>query len=337
MKNKIKVLDQKLTNHSITLSDKRKGDIEEERNAYKERLENLQLLEKNESVSAQRRTQQVKRKIALDLIECNRVKRRKLGAGAQSLLDSEDEHFIANAIASKSTCHGRRHEEATLFTNQRVKKKDFLSLANYSRLRKGKKLIKSATTVTNQGKPRNIRSMAAKSHKGKWLWCTKKPPKTEDHDTESTHHQRAHVRNAKHRIFGDDEKDHSLLISMDDKAYLRPGTDVGARATKTGVIYDVIDPEEEKKLPQHDFNHPEVNQTPASFRFIKQHILTIDGNKGPNTTLEVMALCGHLTTCACVMRFLLFSKRILITAGTICLKDLLFIHTMLCFTSLTLH
>ena len=76
VENKIKVLHQKLTNHSITLSDKRKGDIEEERNAYNERLENLQLLEKNESVSAQRRTQQVKRKIALDLIECNRVKRR---------------------------------------------------------------------------------------------------------------------------------------------------------------------------------------------------------------------------------------------------------------------
>ena len=78
--------------------------------------------------------------------------------------------------------------------------------------------------VTNRGKPRNIRSMAAKSHKGKWLWCTKKPPKTEDHDKESTHHQRAHVRNAKHTMFGDEEKDHSLVFSMDDKAYLRPGT-----------------------------------------------------------------------------------------------------------------
>lgn len=111
-------------------------------------------------------------------------------------------------------------------------------LAYYSRLRQGKKLIKYATTVTNRGKPRNITSMAAKSHK--WLWCTKKPPKTEDHDTESTHHQRAHVRNAKHTMFGDHEKDHILLISMDDKAYLRPGTDVGTRATKTGVIYGVI-------------------------------------------------------------------------------------------------
>lgn len=148
-------------------------------------------------------------------------------------------------------------------------------LACYSRLRQGKKLIKYATTVTNRGKPRNIRSMAAKSHK--WLWCTKKPPKTEDHATESTHHQRAHVRNAKHTMFGDHEKDHILLISMDDKAYLRPGTDVGTRATKTGVIYGVIDPELEKNLRQHNFNHLEVNQTPAFFRFIKQHIPNIDG------------------------------------------------------------
>ena len=58
----------------------------------------------------------------------------KPGAAVPSLLDLEEEDAIANAINSKSTCHGRRHE-ATLFTNQRVKKKDLLSLANYSRLR----------------------------------------------------------------------------------------------------------------------------------------------------------------------------------------------------------
>lgn len=62
---------------------------------------------------------------------------------------------------------------------------------------------------------------------------------------------------------------------MDDKAYLRPGTDVGARNTKAGVIYDVCNPNEQKKLKQHDFNNPEVNQTPASFRLIKQHIENI--------------------------------------------------------------
>lgn len=139
-------------------------------------------------------------------------------------------------------------------------------------MKRGKKLIKSATTVTNRGKPKNVRSVAAKSHVGKWLWCTKKPPKAEDHDTVSTHHQRAHVLNAKLTMFSDSQNEHSLLVSMDDKAYLRPGTDVGARNTKAGVIYDVCDPNEAKQLPQHDFNIPQVNQTPASFRLIKQHI-----------------------------------------------------------------
>ena len=56
---------------------------------------------------------------------------------------------------------------------------------------------------------------------------------------------------------------------MDDKAYLRPGTDVGARDSKAGVVFDVVDPNKRRELPQHDFNEPKVNQTPASFRFIK--------------------------------------------------------------------
>ena len=55
--------------------------------------------------------------------------------------------------------------------------------------------------------------------------------------------------------------EHSLVVSMDDKAYLWPGTDVGARNTKAGVIYYVCDPDEQKQLPQHDFNIPQVNQT----------------------------------------------------------------------------
>ena len=105
-----------------------------------------------------------------------------------------DPHLGAKAISTKSTYHGRRHE-TTLYTNNRVKKIDFLSLANYSLMKRGKKRIKSATVV-NRGKPKNVRSTAAKSHVAKWLWCTKKPPKTEDHDTVTSHHQRAHFLNA---------------------------------------------------------------------------------------------------------------------------------------------
>ncbi|CAB4005466.1 RNA-directed DNA polymerase from transposon X-element [Paramuricea clavata] len=283
---KIQQLDTKI--EKPLLSERRKCELEGEKDALQERLANLKELEKNESSSSQRKTQQRKRKIAQDLIANNRLKKGKLGAGAPQLLDSEDETFIAKAISTKSTCHGRRHE-TTLFTNHRVKKRDFLHLTNYSLMKRGKRLIKSATTVGNQGKPKNIRSIAAKSHVGKWLWCSKKPPKTEDHDTVSTHHQRAHVLNAKLTMFSENQKEHRLVVSMDDKAYLRPGTDVGARNTKAGVIYNVCDPDEQKQLAQHDFNIPQVKQTPASFRCIKKHIETIQGkhefNKRPRSKL----------------------------------------------------
>ncbi|XP_068696413.1 uncharacterized protein [Montipora foliosa] len=60
--------------------------------------------------------------------------------------------------------------------------------------------------------------------------------------------------------------------SMDDQAYLPPGTDVGSRDSKTSVVYDVVDPSKRRELPQNDFNEPKVNQTSASFRFIKGSI-----------------------------------------------------------------
>ena len=96
----------------------------------------------------------------------------------------------------------------------------------------------------------------------------KKTPKTEASDTESTH-QRAHIRHAKFSMFAKGHEKHSVVISMDDKANIHPATDVGARDTKAGVVYDVVDPLKARKLPQHDFNQAQVNQTPASFHFIK--------------------------------------------------------------------
>lgn len=85
-------------------------------------------------------------------------------------------------------------------------------------------MIRSATTVYNRSKPNNVRSKAAKQHLGKWLFCCKKLPKTEDDSVETTHHQRAHVRNTKMEL-ALQSPESSLVCSMDDKAYLRPGTD----------------------------------------------------------------------------------------------------------------
>ena len=54
--------------------------------------------------------------------------------------------------------------------------------------------------------------------------------------------------------------------------------------------------DDQKKLPQHDFNNPEVYQTLASFRLIKQHIENIQEKAWSsfvqNTSLGVVVACG---------------------------------------------
>ena len=136
-------------------------------------------------ISKQKFNQSVKR-LSQKLIMQNRLKGRKLGAGARRLLDSDDEEFIARAVESKSTSHGRRHD-VILYIGHGVKYRDLLSLANYSLYKKGKCLIRSASTVYNRGRPKRINSAQAKKHIGNWLFCAKKPPKTEKEGHESTH------------------------------------------------------------------------------------------------------------------------------------------------------
>ena len=102
---------------------------------------------------------------ASNLSEERRVKRRKLRGGAPSKLDSENERFIANAIESKATYHGRRHG-TIMYTNRRVKSRDLKNIANHNLRNRGKKEIKSATTAWNRSAPCNKRSRQAKLHKG---------------------------------------------------------------------------------------------------------------------------------------------------------------------------
>ena len=160
--------------------------------------ETTDLLARSDKTS-KRKFNQSRKRVAKQLLEENRTKRRKLGAGRPEAMGEEEEEFIAKCIADKSTAHGRRHN-TTMYLNHRVKQRHFVSLVNYHLLQKGKKLIRSATTVYNRSRPKNIRSRAAKQHRGKWLFCSKKPPKTEDDSVETTHHQRAHVRNAKYEL-----------------------------------------------------------------------------------------------------------------------------------------
>ena len=60
----------------------------------------------------------------------------------------------------------------------------------------------------------------------------------------------------------------ALDISMDDKAYLRPGKDVGFSNTRNTTILTNTEEAIKRKLPQHDFPEKEINQTPSSFRLM---------------------------------------------------------------------
>ena len=75
--------------------------------------------------------------------------------------------------------------------NHRVKKRDFVKLANFSRIKRGLKPTKSSTTVFNSARPQNKRSSQAKKHIGLGLFCSKKPPKLQENDNLLTHYQRA--------------------------------------------------------------------------------------------------------------------------------------------------
>ena len=169
-------------------------ELEEEISDLKERGQSVRNLIKIETKQDKKRINQMVKRTQKQLIEENRLGLRKSSSGRPMSLDEEDEKFILNCIESKSTAHGRRHD-AVMYLQHRVKKANFLKLANYNRLARGLKPIKSATTVYNRGRPKYRNSIQARRHLGLGLFCSKKPPKAESNDNELTHHQRAHKKN----------------------------------------------------------------------------------------------------------------------------------------------
>lgn len=230
-------------------------------------------------MTGQKSKQMIKRK-AKQLFEENRFKQRARSTqGRKRLLDDEDEEFIAKCIEDKATYHGRR-DDTVMYTNKRVKKEDLLSIANYKLRERGKKLIKSANTVYNRSRPRNMRSVQAKRHSGKGLFCFKKPPKAEDCGNENTHYQRAHVKNIKLSFFSsqaEEAKHLCFMRSTDDKAYLRPGTSEGFDKARNTQILTVVDVEKARVLPKYDWPEKLVYITPAAHRiFTKKGVMEDD-------------------------------------------------------------
>ena len=250
----------------------------------KKMLCNLQL---SETKYSQQRLQQMQKRTATKLLEENRVKRRRLEAGANEKVDEACEEFMAKAIESKATYHGRR-KETVMFTNRRVKVRDLLNIANYDLEKRGKAPISSAVTAWNRSRPRNERSIQSAKHKGHALFCTKKPPKTEDQMNENTHYQRAHVRNIKTTFFGssipDNIRELSFMRSIDDKAYLRPGTSEGFAKTRNSRILTLSAEAKARKLPKYDWPESKMYITPSTHRVFTQKPVAID--KGEKLLME---------------------------------------------------
>ena len=134
-------------------SDARLKELSEKKQFLEERLISVSKKTSPTHSYSQQRFKQAVKRTACNLAESHRLKRRKLGAGPNSKLDSEDEDFIAKAIEEKATYHGRRHE-TVMYTNRRVKSRDLLNIANHQLSKKGKPLLKSATTVWNRSRPK---------------------------------------------------------------------------------------------------------------------------------------------------------------------------------------
>ena len=181
-------------------TDARIGDLEEKIITLKESLERNASTLEHQTKQAQKRFNQAVRRTARRLVAEQRITRRSLDAGRKRELDSEDEEWLLKCIEDKATINGRQHE-SVLYTHHRVKTRDLLNIANYCRYKQGKRLLRSLSSVATRARSTNKRSQQAKRHIGKGLWCSKKPPKTEDHRSECTHHQQKHVKLAKEDFF----------------------------------------------------------------------------------------------------------------------------------------
>lgn len=249
------------------------NDMQEEKDDLDISIHEQTKIKENQNVYYKQRFNQAVKRTAKSLIDDNRIKKRKLGAGPKEKIDEEDEDFLLNCIESKATAHGRRHD-SVLYLNHSVRKGDFKNIVNHFRISQGKQTIKSSTTVYNRGRPKNTRTLQAKKHKVKWLFSSKKTTKSEEKNRIHTKHQRAHVKRAVIHLCKEDQ-DLALIHSMDDKAYLKPEASDGLDKFK---VFQTTDSDKQRKLPKYDFAQAKLNITPSSHRFIMKDITYVDNN-----------------------------------------------------------
>ena len=143
-------------------------------------------------------------------------------------------------------------------------------------------MIRSATTVWNLSKPKTSRSKQARLHRGSGLFCIRAPYKADDKHNENTHHRRAFKKNIRDFFFSsvmESERKHCLMRSIDDKAYLRPGTSEGFNSVRNNRIFTPTAKDQMRKLPKYDWHVKSVYQTPSTHRLLMLESFQVDGHE----------------------------------------------------------
>ncbi|CAB4002132.1 RNA-directed DNA polymerase from transposon X-element [Paramuricea clavata] len=271
-------LERKYAQNSDSWTNLQLDELKQEMDDHREKLEGVkQLINKENPKAIQNMVRQQYKK---DVVQ-RRIGMRKASTGRPKALDEEDEKFILECIENKATAHVCRHDPV-LYMNHRVKKRDFLKLANYSRHSRGLKSIKSATTVYNRARPRNRRSIQVQKHLGLGLFCSKKPPKLQENDNLLTHYQRAFKKGILMKQCHESNGDgllYNLFISRDDKAYICPGTSTGVQSARNIRVIQPTDVSRQHVLPRYDFPNRLVNATPSVNRIMKLDLQEVEGSQ----------------------------------------------------------
>ena len=266
-------LGKELTRHRRLLSEKRSRWTEAQVAEKEEEMEDVQrkvqdidkVVSEKGSKTWLARVARMRKK----LIKEKRLSKRKLGSGRKRLVTEGGERFVAKCIEGKSTAHGRRHDDK-LYVGRRVKKKDFLRLINQYQRNNNLPIVRSATTILNRGRAKNIKSIQAKRHIGLALFCCKKSPKSINRNNLLTHYCHAYKKNVIRFLHLRVDSGLVLYRSFDDKAYLCPETSTGMQSARSQRIYQTC--ENEPGFAHYDFPEKMVNVTPATFLYMSKQV-----------------------------------------------------------------
>ena len=122
---------------------KRLSDLGESLRHLEDRKEELNRLVRKEDKSSANKVRYAAKRVADSLLEQNRVKRRRLGAGRPMEMEEDEEQFLLQSIEEMSTAHGRRHD-TVLYMNHKVKARENCKLPYRRKYENIEELVNSA-------------------------------------------------------------------------------------------------------------------------------------------------------------------------------------------------